>query len=249
MPVPSVSPGGLFTKALPRPRRSVPAPHENSLSGKMLRWHKLCCNSDMGKILDETQRRVCVFCGSSNGTRPEYLAEAVALGRLLGEAGLGLVYGGAQIGLMGALADAALASGSQVIGVIPSALAGVEVAHPRLTSIHFVGTMHERKALMAQEADAFVALPGGFGTMDEFFEILTWAQLGIHAKPCVMVNTGGYYDQLLGFLEFAVEEGFIKRENRAYINVANDAGEALQRLQKLWQTLPVSHAAPAKPAP
>jgi uncharacterized protein (TIGR00730 family) len=123
------------------------------------------------------------------------------------------------------------------------------VAHPRLTKLHMVGTMHERKALMAQEADAFVALPGGFGTLDEFFEILTWAQLGIHAKPCLLVNTAGYFNQLLGFLEFAVDQGFLKRENYAYIHVVGDAAEALHRMQKLWQTLPVSHVPPAEPAP
>ena len=181
--------------------------------------------------------------------RPEYRAEAVALGRMLGEAGLGLVYGGAQVGLMGALADAALAHGSEVIGVIPRSLAGVEVAHQGLSKLVLVETMHERKALMAQEADAFVALPGGFGTLDEFFEVLTWAQLGIHQNPCVMVNTGGYYDRLLSFLEGATEQGFLKPENRAYIHVACSAAEALQRTQQLWEGLPVRHAAPATPAP
>jgi uncharacterized protein (TIGR00730 family) len=194
-------------------------------------------------------RRVCVFCGSNTGLRPEYLAEAVALGRLLGKAGLGLVYGGAQVGLMGALADAALANGGEVIGVIPRSLAAVEVAHQGLSRLSVVETMHERKALMAQEADAFVALPGGFGTLDELFEILTWAQLGIHTKPCLMVNTGGYYDHLLSFLEVAIEEGFLRGENRAYIQVVGNAAQALQRVQKLWESLPVCHVAPGKPAP
>jgi uncharacterized protein (TIGR00730 family) len=194
-------------------------------------------------------RRVCVFCGSNIGLRPEYLGEAVALGRLLGKAGLGLVYGGARVGLMGALADAALANGGEVIGVIPRSLAAVEVAHAGLSRLYVVETMHERKALMAQEADAFVALPGGFGTLDEFFEILTWAQLGIHTKPCLMVNTGGYYDHLLSFLEVAIEEGFLKGENRAYIHVVGNAAEAVQRVQKLWETLPVCHDAPSEPAP
>jgi uncharacterized protein (TIGR00730 family) len=194
-------------------------------------------------------RRVCVFCGSNTGLRPEYLAEAVALGRLLGKAGLGLVYGGAQVGLMGALADAALANGGEVIGVIPRTLAAVEVAHQGLSRLAVVETMHERKALMAQEADAFLALPGGFGTLDEFFEILTWAQLGIHTKPCLMVNTGGYYDHLLSFLEVAIKEGFLKGDNRAYIQVVGNAAEAVQRVQKLWETLPVCHVAPGEPAP
>src|SRR6204780_2941839 len=195
----------------------------------------------------EAGRRVCVFCGSSPGVRPEYRAEAVTLGPLVGEAGLGLVYGGAQVGLMGALADAALAHGSEVIGVIPRALAGVEVAHQGLSKLVLVETMHERKALMAQEADAFVALPGGFGTLDEFFEILTWAQLGIHTKPCLLVNTAGYYDQLLSFLEGTIDQGFLKREYYALIPVVADAAEALNCMQKLWKTLPVDHAAPAEP--
>jgi uncharacterized protein (TIGR00730 family) len=150
---------------------------------------------------------------------------------------------------MGALADAALDHGSEVIGVIPRALAGIEVAHQRLTKLVLVETMHERKALMAQEADAFVALPGGFGTLDEFFEILTWAQLGIHTKPCLLINTAGYYDHLLSFLEVATDEGFLKPENHGLIHIVADPGEALKCLQKLWQTLPVSHQVPARPAP
>jgi uncharacterized protein (TIGR00730 family) len=168
---------------------------------------------------------------------------------MLGKAGLGLVYGGAQVGLMGALADAALANGSEVIGVIPRALAGVEVAHQGLSQLVLVETMHERKALMVQEADAFVALPGGFGTLDEFFEVLTWAQLGIHTKPCLLVNTSGYYDRLLSFLGVAIDQGFLKGENRAYIHVVDNAAEALQSMQQLWANLPVSHVAPATPAP
>jgi uncharacterized protein (TIGR00730 family) len=173
----------------------------------------------------------------------------VGLGALLGKAGLGLVYGGAQVGLMGAVADAALANGSDVIGVIPRALAGVELAHQGLSQLVLVETMHERKALMAQEADAFVALPGGYGTLDEFFEVLTWAGLGIHTKPCLLVNTDGYYDHLLSFLEVAIDRGFLKPENRAYIHVVGNAAEALQSMQQLWETLPVSHVAPATPAP
>jgi uncharacterized protein (TIGR00730 family) len=197
----------------------------------------------------EIRRRVCVFCGSNPGVRPEHRAEAVGLGGLLGKAGLGLVYGGAQVGLMGALADAALANGSEVIGVIPRALAGVEVAHQGLSQLVLVETMHERKALMVQEADAFVALPGGYGTLDEFFEVLTWAQLGIHTKPCLLVNTDGYYDHLLSFLGVAINQGFLKAANRAYIHVVGSAAEALQSMQQLWETLPVSHVAPAAPAP
>ena len=195
------------------------------------------------------QRRVCVFCGSSPGSKAAYRADAVCLGKLLGQAGLGLVYGGAQVGLMGALADAAHDHGCEVIGVIPRSLAGIEVAHQRLTRLILVETMHERKALMAQQADAFVALPGGFGTLDEFFEILTWAQLGIHAKPCVLVNTAGYYDHLLTFLQGATGEGFLKPKNYALIHVVGNAAEALQCIRKHWQTLPLNHEAPASPAP
>jgi uncharacterized protein (TIGR00730 family) len=190
----------------------------------------MCWNSDMQKL----PKRVCVFCGSSCGVLPVYREEAVALGTLLGESGVGLVYGGAQVGLMGAIADAALAGGSEVIGVIPRMLAGVEVAHAGLSRLVLVETMHERKALMAQEADAFIALPGGFGTLDEFFEILTWAQLGIHNKPCLLVNTAGYFGGLLEFLQLAVEQGFLKEKNRGLIRVAGSSAEALEFLRGVW---------------
>lgn len=162
---------------------------------------------------------------------------------------MGLVYGGAQVGLMGVLADSALDYGSEVLGVIPRTLAGIEVAHQRLTRLIEVETMHERKALMAQEADAFLALPGAFGTLDEFFEILTWAQLGIHEKPCVLVNTAGYFDHLLEFLQSAIHEGFLKPKNYALIHIAANAVEAIHCIEERWQTLPVNHTAPAKPAP
>jgi uncharacterized protein (TIGR00730 family) len=185
--------------------------------------------------MQKLPKRVCVFCGSSSGALPAYRDEAVALGRLLGESGVGLVYGGAQVGLMGALADAALASGSEVIGVIPRMLAGVEVAHPRLSRLILVETMHERKALMAQEADAFIALPGGFGTLDEFFEILTWAQLGIHSKPCLLINTGGYFNHLLTFLQVAVDQGFLKAKNQGLIQVVDNPAQALGHLHALWR--------------
>jgi uncharacterized protein (TIGR00730 family) len=155
------------------------------------------------------------------------------LGGLLGVRGMGLVYGGASVGLMGALADAALAAGAPVVGVLPAVLEGREIAHGGLSELHFVGTMHERKALMAERADAFLALPGGFGTLDEFLEILTWAQLGIHAKPCVLVNMLGFYDGLLGFLDHAVEEGFLRAPNRGLIRVVSGVDEALTTLEAL----------------
>ena len=189
----------------------------------------------LDNLRQKTRRRVCVFCGSSDGSRVEYRQAAVALGRLLGEARLGLVYGGAHVGLMGALADSALASGGEVIGVIPRALAVRELAHRHLTKLYVVQTMHQRKAKMAQKSDAFVALPGGFGTLDEFFEVLTWFQLGIHSKPCMLVNTCGYFDGLLQFLDIAVEQGFLKPENRALVHQARDPGEALPMLSRLWR--------------
>ncbi len=170
---------------------------------------------------------ICVFCGSSDGARPVYSEQAARLGSLLAARRFGLVYGGASVGLMGALADAALAGGAAVIGVLPAALKDREIAHPGLTELHYVDTMHQRKALMADRADAFVALPGGFGTLDEFFEILTWRHLGIHAKPCVLVNIEGYFDGLLRFLDRAVAEEFVRAGQRATVQVVGDAEAAV----------------------
>lgn len=171
--------------------------------------------------------RICVFCGSSNGAAPEYLQEAEELGRSIAVAEWDLVYGGASVGLMGAVADAALANKAAVIGVIPQALAAREIAHRGLTKLHVVPSMHERKALMASLSDAFVALPGGYGTLDEFLEVLTWAQLEIHSKPCVVINTNGYFDGLLQFLDRAVAEGFLRPRNRELLLVAANASEAV----------------------
>src|SRR5512146_2318565 len=146
-------------------------------------------------------RRVCVFCGSSAGARPEYLEGARAMGRTLAERRIAVVYGGGSVGLMGALADSALEAGGEVIGVIPRALQLRELAHARLTTLHVVGSMHERKAKMAELSDAFAALPGGMGTLEELAEILTWAQLGLHARPCGVVDVAGYFAPLLAFLD------------------------------------------------
>lgn len=176
-------------------------------------------------------KRICVFCGSSPGGNPAYRDAAEALGRLLAREGLGLVYGGAGIGLMGAVAGAALAAGGEVIGVIPRALEAKEIAHPGLSALHVVGSMHERKALMAGLADGFVALPGGMGTFDEFFEVVTWAQLGIHVKPCGLLNVAGYYDRLTGFLDHAVAEGFVKGELREMIVVEERPEALLERFR------------------
>ena len=172
-------------------------------------------------------RRVAVFCGSAFGTNPAFRAEAAALGAAIAEAGLGLVYGGASRGLMGVLADEALAEGAEVIGVLPEALSGREIAHTRLTSLELVLTMHERKARIHELSDAILVLPGGYGTLDELMEALTWAQIGLHAKPCILINTANYWDGLLAFLDTAVVNGFIEQRNRELVRVAANAAEAL----------------------
>lgn len=194
----------------------------------------------MRNMSNQTQRRVCVFCASAKGNEPEFCAAASVLGRTLAEAGWGLVYGGGQIGLMGILADAAIEAGGETIGVIPRALERKEVAHRGLTKLHVVETMHERKQKMVGYADAFVALPGGYGTLDEFFEVLTWLQLGIHDKPCLLVNLKDYFGQLLAFLDTAVEHGFLKEENRALIHVVSAAQEVVPVLRRLWVGEPES---------
>lgn len=185
-------------------------------------------------MADSPGGRICVFCGSSVGADPAYLADAKSLGERIARGGCGLVYGGTSVGLMGVAADAALAGGAEVIGVLPRKLKEREIAHRGLTKLHLVGSMHERKALMASLSDAFVALPGGYGTLDEFFEIVTWAQLGIHSKPCILINTGGYYDSLLRFLEHAVSEGFVRPGNRDLVQAARDPAEALDWIERRW---------------
>jgi uncharacterized protein (TIGR00730 family) len=172
-------------------------------------------------------RRVAVYCGSASGHNPAFLAEARALGAAIAAAGLGMVYGGACVGLMGAVADAALAGGAEVIGVLPAVLAGKEIAHQGLTTLEFVPTMHVRKARMVELADAFLILPGGYGTLEELLEVVTWAQLELHAKPCILINTAGYWDGLLAFLDTAVAAGFLRPENRALMCVAASAEEAV----------------------
>ena len=164
-------------------------------------------------------RSICVFCGSSSGARPEFAASARLLGELLAARGIELVYGAGDVGLMGILADAALTAGGRVVGVIPQALMERELAHHGLSELHVVRTMHERKAMMADRAEAFVALPGGFGTADELFEILTWAQLGIHARPVALLNVAGFFDPLLAWIDRAVEERFLREEHRAILLV------------------------------
>lgn len=176
-------------------------------------------------------KRICVYCGSSPGRQPRYQQAAAEFGRRLAARGLGLVYGGASIGVMGAVADAVLAAGGEVIGVIPEALAVKEVAHGGLTELRVVNSMHERKALMAELSDGFVALPGGWGTLEEVFEILTWAQLGFHDKPCGLLNVRGYYDHLFSFLEHQIEEQFVKPLYREMLILETDAEELLRRFE------------------
>ncbi len=175
-------------------------------------------------------KNLCVFCGSRVGRDDVFARSATELGRKLAEREIGIVYGGGQVGLMGVLADAALAAGGRVIGVIPQALADREVAHHGLTELHVVNSMHERKALMADLSDAFVALPGGYGTLDELCEIVTWAQLGIHDRPIGLLNVEGYFDDLLALFDRAVKQDFISETNRTLIRDANNVDELLRRI-------------------
>ena len=168
-----------------------------------------------------TIKKICVYCGSSTGKSPAFSQAAVMLGQELCARDIGLVYGGAAVGIMGTVADAVLAGGGEAIGIIPSSLAVKEVAHDNLTKLHVVASMHERKAMMADLADGFIALPGGWGTLEEIFEVLTWAQLGFHQKPCGLLNIDGYYDGLIGFLENAFEQEFVSQLYRPMLITAD----------------------------
>lgn len=179
-------------------------------------------------------KRVCVFCGSSRGNDPRHAAAAAATGDRLGQRGLGLVFGGGSVGLMGVLADHAIAAGAQVIGVIPHGLAARELAHPAVSDLRVVPTMHARKALMASLADGFLALPGGFGTFDELFEILTWGQLGIHRKPVGLLNVADYYAPLEALMDHAVAGGFVSAQNRRAVLIDDDPDRLLSSMDS-WQ--------------
>jgi uncharacterized protein (TIGR00730 family) len=183
-------------------------------------------------------KRICVFCGSSPGSRPEYRAAAEELGAELVRRNIGVVYGGGNVGLMGVLADAVLMAGGEVVGVIPENLVAKEVGHNGLTKLHVVRSMHERKALMADLSDAFIALPGGFGTLEEFCEIVTWSQLGLHAKACGILNVQGYYSSLLAMFDHAVQERFLKPDNRALVLARDSVAELLQALEE-WRPVRV----------
>ncbi|WP_404385015.1 TIGR00730 family Rossman fold protein [Caenispirillum salinarum] len=188
-------------------------------------------------------RRLCVFTGSNAGTRPEYAEAAATLGRTLAARGVGLVYGGGHVGLMGIVADSCLKAGGEVIGVIPRFLMDLEVGHGALTDLRVVSTMHERKALMADLSDGFIALPGGIGTMEELFEVWTWGQLGEHEKPVALLDVAGYYDAMRTFIDHMVAEGFLRDHHRAMLMVETDATPLLDRLaayeppkQQKWVT-------------
>lgn len=176
-------------------------------------------------------RRICVYCGSSSGIDPLHRSAAYALGVLLAQSGIGVVYGGGNVGLMGALADGALSQKGEVIGVIPQSLMAKELGHGGVTELHVVGSMHERKQLMVDLSDGFIALPGGFGTMDELFETLTWLQLSFHDKPVGLLNVAGFFDGLLTFIAHMCESGFLKREHAACVLVEHEASRLLSRME------------------
>jgi uncharacterized protein (TIGR00730 family) len=182
-------------------------------------------------------RNVAVFCASASGNHPAYREAAETLGRSLAHHNIGLVYGGAKVGLMCATAEAALLAGGKVIGVIPEVLVDLEVAHEGITELHVTDTMHTRKALMSQHADAFIILPGGFGTFEEMFEVLAWQTLKLHAKPILLLNINGFYDKLLSFLDHCVAEGMLKPKNREVLLVANTVDEAIAKISSVSSDL------------
>jgi len=176
-------------------------------------------------------KRICVFCGSGTGAHPDYAAAAVGLGHMLAASGIGLVYGGASIGMMGQVANAVLDHGGEVIGVVPEFLAVKEVAYTGLDDLRIVPTMHERKALMSELADGFMALPGGLGTIEEFVEVLTWLQLGLHVKPCGLLNVRRYFDAFVEFLDHVTDQRFLEQSSRDMVLIAPDAGSLVKRMQ------------------
>jgi uncharacterized protein (TIGR00730 family) len=194
----------------------------------------LClCGSNQirGERAKVNLRRICVFCGSNKGARADYVEAARSMGRVLAHRKIALVYGGGNVGLMGEIADTVLAAGGKVIGVIPEALVAKELAHADLSELHIVGSMHERKALMAELSDAFVAMPGGFGTFEEFCEVLTWSQLGLHQKPCGLLNVMGYYNNLLSLFDHAVAEQFVRPQHRTLVLEEKDPERLIQLLE------------------
>ncbi len=175
--------------------------------------------------------RLCTYCGASSGRKPEYLAAANTLGKTLADRGIGLVYGGGNIGMMGAIADAAVRNGGEAIGIIPHDLLKKETPYEGLSDLVLVDSMHERKAMMAKFSDGFAALPGGLGTLEELFEVWTWAQLGFHRKPCALLNVEGYFDPLITFLDGMVSEGFVKKQHRSMLIVEEDVDNLIDKLE------------------
>jgi uncharacterized protein (TIGR00730 family) len=208
----AVAPEQLY-RASRVPGSGIPSPH------KIFR-----------KLASMELKNICVYCGSNPGRLPVYKEQAQVFARELVKRELGLVYGGSSVGIMGVVADTVLAEGGRAIGIIPEALVRKEVEHKGLTELHVVGSMHERKAMMAQKSDGFVALPGGVGTLEELFETWTWAQLGFHGKPCGLLNVAGYYDKLAGFVDHMVGESFMKPEHRAMLIVESEPSRLLDRL-------------------
>ncbi|MDP9424864.1 MAG: TIGR00730 family Rossman fold protein [Actinomycetota bacterium] len=188
--------------------------------------------------------QVCVFCGSSDGSSPVYLEAARRTGEEIARRGLGLVYGGGKVGLMGAVADAALAAGGEVVGVMPDALVSKEIGHEGLTKLRVVGSMHERKKLMADLSDGFVALPGGYGTLEEFLEVLSWAQLSMHEKPCALLEVAGYWEPLTALFDRAVAEGFVRPNHRSLVLAGEDPGELLDLMERYRSPAEKKWAAP-----
>jgi len=204
-------------------------PNENATAGPLryTQQYGKCSNRIMAA---EPIRNLAVFCASADGRNPLFYEAAETLGRQLAARGIGIIYGGARVGLMGAVAEAALAHGGHVVGVIPEVLVDLEVAHDGLSELHVTSTMHTRKALMGERSDGFVILPGGYGTFEEMFEVLAWQTLKLHQKPIVLLNTGGFYDTLLKFLDECVEHGVLKPKNRAILLVANTVDEVFALL-------------------
>ncbi|MDX8046454.1 TIGR00730 family Rossman fold protein [Gracilibacillus sp. S3-1-1] len=176
-------------------------------------------------------KRIAVYCGSSSGRNPVYMKEARKLGKLLADSGISLVYGGSKVGCMGAVADGVLENGGNVIGVLPKKLSDVEIAHEKLTELHIVEDMHERKAMMSDYADGFIALPGGTGTLEEWFEVFTWAQIGYHKKPCALLNINQYYDPIMTLFDHMIEQGFVKDDYKKLILIENNAEQLVERMK------------------